>query len=194
MKRLIPLFVAVALLAASCGDGTAGPGEFLAYDLATAGDVEYDIAFDMDMSVEMDGMDEVAGGVAMVAGFIGSIAYDVEPGPEEGQVALTITSDIFPTELQIEVPGEETMTLDDPDEIAATGQFDPDEFAFEQTFVIDETGAIVDAAVDGIAVPLEALQGGFGGFGGSADPTSFLGPVLPDDAVSIGDEWTTVQE
>ncbi|NNK91278.1 MAG: hypothetical protein HKO87_02495, partial [Acidimicrobiia bacterium] len=194
MKRLAALIAILAVIAAACGSGVAGPGEVLAYDLATAGDVEYDVAFDMDVAMDMTGMEELEGGVGMEATFVGSIAYDVEPGPESGQIELTITSDFVPTELRVDVPGEDTVTFDDPDEIAATGEFDPEEFAFEQTFIIDETGAIVDGSVDGVAVPLDLLQGGFGGFGASTNATTFLGPVLPDDAVSIGDEWTTVAE
>jgi len=194
MKRLALLFAVLALLAVSCGGGTAGPGEFLAYDLATSGDIEYDLAFDMDMSVEMTGMEELEGGVGMEATFVGTIVYDVEPGPEPGQVELTLTSDIVPTELRVDIPGEESLVLDDPEEIEATGEFNPEDFAVEQTFIIDESGAIIDAALDGVSIPLEALQGGFGAFGGTNDPTSFLGPVLPEDAVSVGDEWTVIKE
>lgn len=194
MKRLAIALVALAFVAVACGSDVSGPREVLAYDLGTAGDISYDVDFDMDMSLEMSGMDELgSGAVDMDATFVGTVAYDVEPGPEPGQVELTVTTDVFPTRLLVAMDGEQPVELDDPDEIAATGEFDPDDLSTEQTFLIDESGNVLEASVDGVAVPLDALNGGFAGMG-LGDATTFLGPELPDEAAGVGSEWTTTTE
>lgn len=180
MRRSLGLLLAAVLTVAACGAEPSGSvdGSFLRYSYEPGTSLSYDIESVMFMDMTMTGFPG-ASDVSMAMNVDQRLDYSIGEGPTPGTVELTLH--------QAMTGGSGSVTA-----LGETQYLTPGELGVvesEIVIVLDELGNLVEAALDGNAIPLDLL-GGDAGFGANAfNQPQHGGPVLPDFPVGVGDEW-----
>jgi hypothetical protein len=191
-KTIAVSLLAVAVLAAGCAQpSTDGEGVTFRYSLDAGDSFTYHNEYAMAMTTEIDGLpleDVPQGPIDLDVTAAVTSRYSVADGPEAGTYAVTFSyEDVSELAMTMRSGGEE-MTFTEADlggELEGSGLPLP---GSEVVFVVDSSGHVLSVDVDGTSIPLPGLTGqALGGFGSES---LFMGPEMPDEAVSVGDTWT----
>ena len=213
--RTITLLSAVALVGAACnpsgdaGDSTtsSSPPEtttttivaapesvVLSYTLEPGATFAYEVGIDqtIDMTSTGDATALAEGEVPgeMSIGITGttSFTHAVSAGPEPGTFEIHITGDFTNLEFSGTIDGQPVETSEIPD----LAQMEP----VDVVVIVDEQGNVV-SGTDELG---EDLLGELGGLGSldqmapGAGAGQFIGPPLPEGAVTVGDTWSDTIE
>lgn len=212
-NRLLVLLSALSLILVACSgatpaaddgssdsappeDGGDAPAEvLLSYELTDGASYVFDVTLDqtITMTAEGDGAaleeEDVPESADIKIAGSGQFTFDVADGPDEDTFAVTITGDISDLTVSGNVDGEPVPT----DEIPDFAAIEP----VSTTVVVDDKGNIIPADTS-VEDPLGGLFGGLeglGSMGAGSVPGSelgqFFGPPFDDEAVTVGDTWST---
>lgn len=190
--RLLTAIVALGLVAAACGSDSGADRRQLRYGYAPGDSLTYDLAGTVTGSLHVEGPLEPGveeADVDLDLSIEARLGYDISEGSDPTLSVVRITQQITSLAGSVSGMGEdEEFSLDD------VGEMPPSTVEL----VIDEQGTILSATVDGQSLPLGDLPD-LGGLGALGDLESLggqflgpqhLGPLLPDEPVGVGDEWT----
>jgi hypothetical protein len=167
----------------------------LTYQLADGASYVYDVALEQSIKMSAEGSgaaldeDELPGSADINISGSGQFTFDVADGPDEGTFLVTITGEVEDMSVTGNVDGEPVSEEDVPE----FASIEP----VSVTLVVDDKGNIIpeDSSVDD---PFGGVLGGLGGLGGmgvgsvpGAELGQFFGPPFDDEAVTVGDTWST---
>jgi hypothetical protein len=214
-SKLFILLAVIGLVLSACGgdDGAGGtatstapdttvgaeqPEEILlSYDLAAGDTYVYDVAIDQEISLQAEGEgsalgdEEIPGQADVNITGEGTFTFEVADGPQPDTYEVTITGDFDDLTVTGTVDGEDISS-----DLAA-GEEAPDFASLEpvsMTVIVDEQGNVIpgDPAAED---PFGGMFGGLESLAGDALPGAqvgqFFGPPFGDEAVTVGDTWST---
>ncbi len=208
-NRFLVLLSALSLILVACsgaspaaddgssdtpGQGADAPPEvLLSYNLTDGASFVYEVSLDqtIKMSAEGNGAaleeEDMPGSADINIFGSGQFTFDVADGPDEGTFEVTITGEVADLTVTGNVDGEPVSGEDIPD----FASIDP----VSTTVVVDDKGNIIPADTS-VEDPFGDLFGGLEGLGGMgsvpcAELGQFFGPPFGDEAVTVGDSWST---
>lgn len=208
-NRLLILLSSLALVLAACSGSSqsdpdadspqagadAPPEVLLSYELSDGASYVYDVSLDQSIKVSAEGNgaaleeEDIPASADINISGSGKFKFDIADGPDEGTFEVTITGDLQDLKVEGDVDGEPVSGEDIPD----FASIEP----VSVTVVVDEKGNIIpdDSAVED---PFGGLFGGLEGLGGmgsgsvpGAELGQFFGPPFGDEAVTVGDTWSS---
>ncbi|HSG79326.1 MAG TPA: hypothetical protein VLD62_07090 [Acidimicrobiia bacterium] len=190
--RALIAIVVLGLVAAACGSDSGADRRLLRYGYAPGDSLTYDLSGSVVGSLRIEGpiepgVDQADLDLDLTLG--ARLGYAVSEGEDPTQSVVRITQQLTSLSGSVSGMGEERQLS-----LADLGEMPPTTVEV----VIDETGAVVSATIDGQALPLGGL-GDLGGLGALGDLESLggqflgpqhLGPLFSDEPVGVGDDWT----
>lgn len=203
MTRKVVIVAAVlALFAGACGAGpdpsaerTASIARPLAYSLSGDLVLDYNVGMDMQMTTTFGdafrSLDpSMPGSMETDMEMEFDTSYRVTEGDEPGTYRATMAMSDMKLRSGGVKMGSESFDFSDMSQRELDAVLDAQ--VAEVTYVIDEQGEVLSMEIAGVPFDVSGILGGTSSASGSA--TQMFGPQLPDDAVNVGDSWTTVAE
>lgn len=200
-KSSLIISTVMLVVLAGCSDSSGNPDQsttlpenqpepvLLSYSLAAGTEYTYDVEMTQNIVMTAEGSGSSVGeedfpgaaDVQMTAK--GTISYSVAEGPEPNTFEVTITGDFDDVTATGTVDGEQIDSGDVPD----FAELQP----VEATVVVDEQGNIIPDELN--LDPTAGLLGGMENLTDlpGANLAQFFGPPLGDDAVTVGQSWTS---
>ena len=210
MRRTLPVVIALALVAAACGqssaDSTTVPTTVpttepapeavqLSYSFEPGTTFQYEVTFDQQLNLSTTGdsaafgEEEMPGQADLGISGVTTFTHTVEDGAEPGTFDITILGDFTDLAVTGTVDGEPV----DSGEIPELADIEP----VETTITVDEQGNVLSADEEDLGLG-GALGGDPSALGALGSPNmdfgTLIGPPLADREVTVGDTWSETLE
>lgn len=155
------------------------PGVELAYTFEAGSVLIYEVDLHQDLTLETEGEasavvdDDLPASADLTIEATGRFTFTVSDGPEDGTYRLDVEREFDDVTVAGTADGED---VSDPADVDQFGIAQP----IASSMIVDSRGRAV-AENPEVAIPLTGL---------ALDPGGFVGPVLPEGAVSEGQSWT----
>lgn len=206
MRPTLPSVIALALVAAACGQSSADSTTVpttepapeavqLSYSFEPGTTFEYEVSFDqqLNMSTTGDsaalGEEEMPGQADLGISGVTTFTHTVEEGAEPGTFDITILGDFTDLTVTGTVDGEPV----DSGEIPELADIEP----VETTITVDEQGNVLSTGEEdlGLGGVLGGDPSALGALGSpNMDFGTLIGPPLADREVTVGDTWSETLE
>jgi len=183
---------ALALVAAACGPDTAEApvvvenAAVLHYAYQPGNSLSYEVTQGVSMTMEASGDAAVAGltDTTMDMSTTSQIDYSFAEGPSPDLTEVTITTTLL--------GGGATMTTAGRTQTVPLSQLEG-QVAGTMVLIVDPQGRLVEASMDGQALPTELLENMDSMLGQSVSQPQHIGPEFPEEPIGVGSTWTTEQ-
>jgi hypothetical protein len=206
MRPTLPSVIALALVAAACGQSSADSTTVpttepapeavqLSYSFEPGTTFQYEVSFDqqLNMSTTGDsaalGEEEMPGQADLGISGVTTFTHTVEEGAEPGTFDITILGDFTDLTVTGTVDGEPV----DSGEIPELADIEP----VETTITVDEQGNVLSTGEEdlGLGGVLGGDPSALGALGSpNMDFGTSIGPPLADREVTVGDTWSETLE